>query len=170
MKNEKKPDVEAVALRLSHELGPYATRFAEHALETRMCDESALEELLTEEWGGAVPDSFISTEEASRSLMNVLHMFLDFAVKEAIERKSCSPRDFNISYYAEPYYDDSSAVLVVDRETKTLLCKRYIKTYRLDKDGVERFLKGLVKDICNGIDLSRKRKNRGENLWEQEDV
>lgn len=161
MEGKENSNAEAVAFRLSHELGPYATRFAEYALKNKMCDERALTGLLTEEWGGAVPDSFVSTEEVSRSLMGVLHMFLDFAVEEAMQRKDCSYKESNISYYAEPYYDDSSAVLIVDRETRTLLCKKYIKTYHLDKEGVERFLEDVVKSTCDGIDLLRKRKNGG---------
>ncbi|KXB00703.1 hypothetical protein AKJ41_03755 [candidate division MSBL1 archaeon SCGC-AAA259O05] len=164
MESRGNSDTETVAFRLRHELGPYATKFAEHALENRMCDEGALEELLVKEWRGAVPDSFITHEEASRTLMGVLHMFLDFAVENAMRQKDFSSSGANVSYYAEPYYDDSSAVLVVDRETRTLLSKKYIKTYRLDRDSIEAFLENLVGEICGGIDLVRKRKKGGGTL------
>lgn len=167
---EKNRDVKTVAFRLTHKLGPYATKFAEHAIENDMCDEAVLKGLLVEKWDGAVPDSFVSHEEVSRSLMGVLHVFLDFAVEEATKQESLSCKEVNIGYYVEPYYDDSTTVLVVDRETKTLLCKKYIKTYHLDSEGVERFLRDIVESIREGIDLVKKRKNGGETLSAREDA
>lgn len=166
MEKGEDPSAQAVAFRLKHKLGPYAGRYAEFVLGECPPYDEYLEEMLTKEWDGAVPDDLLwgtAEGEVSRAIMGVLFTMLEFAVEEAKDRKDYDARGEGIlSYYVEPYYDDRSTMLVTHRETRTLLFKMSRKTYYFDPETIESVLKEMVEGVCDGIDLVRERRKGGE--------
>lgn len=157
LRDERERNAENVGFQLRNDLGPYGREFARYVLENTSWDERTLEGVLVEEWDGAVPETFLGHEEVSRELMSVLHLFLEFAVSESLETEELDRSGIRLRYYVEPYYEDSSAVLVVDTETKTLLCRKFVKTYRFDKEKVEGFLESLVEEISSNLPLLKRR-------------
>lgn len=113
--------------------------------------------LLTDEWDGAYPASFIG-EDLLSDIGYFLYNMTDFCVEKA---KALTKFDEHaggfIMVSVDPSYQDSSTVLVYHEETKTLLAKESDKTWHFTPTRFEAYIEEMTKRIEKGIRLIRSR-------------
>lgn len=136
---------------------PLLAELAACLIDDHDFDADHVAALLTEEWDGAYPESFIG-EDLLSDIGYFLYNMTDFCVEKA---KALTKFDEHagglIMVSVDPSYQDSSTVLVYHQETQTLLARESDKTWHFTPTFLEEYIEEMTKRIGKGIRLIRSR-------------